>query len=152
LAAALGMLVAAVAPLSSEPTVGLFARPALLAATVLTAALYAVAAFVAVRLSIALTFVGVLLGCSVTLALLRDSAIAGYAAWGFWLPVVAGWIAAWLGVARLATVKPRDKAAPTPQDHNPDLEPSLPLVMTKVGRASPDASGRKRKPGSVPPS
>ena len=110
-AAALGMLAAAVLPLSSEPTASLFARPALLAATLLTAALYAGAAFVTPRLSIAVTFAGVVLGCAVTLALLRDDTIAGYATSGFWLPVVANWGAAWLGVAKLATVKPHHKAA-----------------------------------------
>jgi NitT/TauT family transport system permease protein len=110
-AAALGMLAAAVLPLSSEPTASLFARPALLAAILLTAALYAGAAFVTPRLSIAVTFAGVVLGCAVTLALLRDDTIAGYATRGFWLPVMANWGAAWLGVAGLAAVKPRDKAA-----------------------------------------
>jgi NitT/TauT family transport system permease protein len=110
-AAALGMLAAAVLPLSSKPTASLFARPALLAATLLTAALYAGAAFVTPRLSIAVTFAGVVLGCAVTLALLRDDTIAGYATSGFWLPVVANWGAAWLGVAKLATVKPHHKAA-----------------------------------------
>jgi NitT/TauT family transport system permease protein len=109
--AALGMLAAAVLPLSSEPTENLFGRPILLAAILLTAALYASAAFVTPRLSIAVTFAGVVLGCAVTLALLRDDTIAGYATRGFWLPVLANWIAAWLGVARLAAVKPRDKAA-----------------------------------------
>jgi NitT/TauT family transport system permease protein len=110
-AAALGMLAAAVLPLSSEPTEALFARPILLAAILLTAALYVGAAFVTPRLSIAVTFAGVVLGCAVTLALLRDDTIAGYATRGFWLPVSANWVAAWLGVARLAAVKPRDKAA-----------------------------------------
>jgi NitT/TauT family transport system permease protein len=110
-AAALGMLAAAVLPLSSEPTETLFARPILLAAILLTAALYVGAAFVTPRLSIAVTFAGVVLGCAVTLALLRDDTIAGYATRGFWLPVSANWVAAWLGVARLAAVKPRDKAA-----------------------------------------
>ena len=110
-AAALGMLAAAVLPLSSEPTEALFARPLLLAAIVLTAALYAGAALVTPRVSIAVTFAGVVLGCAVTLALLRDDTIAGYAATGFWLPVLANWIAAWLGVAGLAAVKPHDKAA-----------------------------------------
>jgi NitT/TauT family transport system permease protein len=110
-AAALGMLAALVLPLSSEPTASLFARPALLTATLLTAVLYAGAAFVTPRLSIAVTFAGVVLGCGVTLALLRDDAIAGYATSGFWLPVVANWGAAWLGVARLAAVKPHHKAA-----------------------------------------
>ncbi len=109
-ATALGMLAATVLPLSSEPTPGLFARPGLLAATLLAAALYAGAAFVAPRLSIAVTLGGVTLSCCVTLALLRDATIAGYAASGFWLPVLATWIAAWLGVARLAAVKPHDKA------------------------------------------
>ena len=111
LAAAIGMLAAAVLPLSSEPTAGLLSRPALLAATLLTAALYAGAAFVAAPLSIAASFGGVALSCAVTLALLRDATIAGYAAWGFWLPVLATWGAAWLGVARLAAVKPHDKTA-----------------------------------------
>jgi NitT/TauT family transport system permease protein len=110
-AAALGMLAATVLPLSSEPTEPLFARPILLAAILLTAALYVGAAFVTPRLSIAVTFAGVVLGCAVTLALLRDDTIAGYATRGFWLPVSANWVAAWLGVARLAAVKPRDKAA-----------------------------------------
>ncbi|MGA2891917.1 MAG: ABC transporter permease [Xanthobacteraceae bacterium] len=107
--AAIGMLAAFVVPLSSEPTIGLFARPALLAATLLTAALYAGAAFVSVPLSIGIALAGVLLGCTMTLALLRDDTIAGYAVWGFWSAVLANWIAAWLCVARLASVKPHDK-------------------------------------------
>jgi NitT/TauT family transport system permease protein len=109
--AALAMLAALALPLSSEPTHGLFARPLLFSATLLTAALYAGAAFVALRWSIAVTLAGVIIGCAVTLALLRDPTIAGSAATGFWLPVLATWIAAWLGVARLATVKPADKTA-----------------------------------------
>jgi NitT/TauT family transport system permease protein len=111
LAAALGMLAAAVLPLSSEPTASLFSRPALLAATLLTAVLYAGAAFAALRRSIALTLAGVVLSCCVTLSLLRDPTIAGYAALGFWLPVLATWVAAWLGVAGLAAVKPRNIGA-----------------------------------------
>jgi NitT/TauT family transport system permease protein len=107
--AAVAMLGASVAPLSSEPTAGLAAQPALLAATWVAAALFAGAAFLPAPLSIAATLAGVLLGCSVTLVLLRDPSIAGYAAWGFWLAVLANWIAAWLGVARLAGVKPHDK-------------------------------------------
>ena len=110
-AAALGMLAALVLPLSSEPTASLFARLVPLTATLLTAVLYAGAAFATPRLSIAVTFAGVVLGCGVTLALLRDDTIAGYATSGFWLPVVANWGAAWLGVAKLATVKPHHRAA-----------------------------------------
>jgi NitT/TauT family transport system permease protein len=110
-AAALGMLAATVLPLSSEPTPSLLARPIVLTAIRLTTVLYAGAAFVTPRVSIAVTFAGVVLGCGVTLALLRDDTIAGYATSGIWLPVVANWGAAWLGVAKLAAVKPRDKAA-----------------------------------------
>jgi NitT/TauT family transport system permease protein len=110
-AAALGMLAATVLPLSSEPTPSLLARPILLTAILLTTVLYAGAAFVTPRVSIAVTFAGVVLGCGVTLALLRDDTIAGYATSGIWLLVMANWGAAWLGVAKLAAVKPRDKAA-----------------------------------------
>src|ERR1700683_4977975 len=109
LAAAVGVLASIVVPLSSETADGLFARPLLLTETLLTAALYIGAAFVSPWLSIAVTFAGVACGCSVTLALLHDPAIAGYAASGFWLFVLANWGAAWLGVAGLAAVKPHDK-------------------------------------------
>jgi NitT/TauT family transport system permease protein len=111
LTTAFGMLAAALLPLSSEPTQNLFVRPALLLATLLAASLYAGAAFVAPRLSIALTFAGVVLSCCVTLALLRDPTIAGTATWGLWLAVFATWVAAWLGVTRLAAVRPHDKTA-----------------------------------------
>lgn len=111
LAAAAAMLAAFVVPLSSEPTAALAARPALFAGTLLAALLYAGAPFLSERRAIAITFAGVLLGCAVTLALLRDTTIAGNAAWGFWLPVVANWIAAWLAVAGLAAVKPGDQVA-----------------------------------------
>jgi NitT/TauT family transport system permease protein len=111
LAAALGALASLVVPLSSEATDGSFARPLLLSVTLLTVALYAGAAFVSPWVSIALTIVGVVLGCAVTLALLHDPAIAGYAASGFWLFVLANWGAAWLAVAGLASRKPHDKVA-----------------------------------------
>jgi NitT/TauT family transport system permease protein len=110
LAAALGVLAVLVFPLSSEPTASILDRPALLAAVLIAAVLIAAAAFVAARTSVALTFAGVVLACGTTLALLGDSTIAGTAASGFWLLVLATWIAAWLGVARLAAIKPHDKA------------------------------------------
>ena len=86
LAAALGVLIATALPLSSEPTAGLFGRPALLAAMLLIAALYAAAAFVPLRLSTSAAFAGVLLSCWVTLALLQDETIAGMrpTAFGCW--------------------------------------------------------------------
>jgi NitT/TauT family transport system permease protein len=105
------MLTAPLLPLSSEPTASLSARPLLFAATLVTAALFAGAAFVGQRLSIAVILIGVVLSCCVTLALLRDPTIAGYGAWGLWVPVLATWVAAWLGVARLAAIEPGDKTA-----------------------------------------
>ncbi|MEJ2435579.1 MAG: ABC transporter permease, partial [Pseudolabrys sp.] len=41
--------------------------------------------------------------------MLRDPAVAGDASWGFWLPVLAAWLAAGLCVAELARVRPRGK-------------------------------------------
>jgi NitT/TauT family transport system permease protein len=111
LAAALGVLASIVVPISKEAADGLFAWPLLLTGTLLTAALYIGAAFVSPWVSIAMTFAGVSLGCAVTLALMHDPAVAGYAGSGFWLFVVANWGAAWLGVAGLAAIKPHDKTA-----------------------------------------
>jgi NitT/TauT family transport system permease protein len=103
-AAAFGILAVAASPLSTEPVAGLFARPMLGAAILVAAALYLGAALLAGWPSIAATFAGVSLGCWATLVLLNDDAIAGYAAWGFWLAVLAIWIAAWAGVASLAAI------------------------------------------------
>jgi NitT/TauT family transport system permease protein len=112
LTATLGTLAALALPLSSDPSAaGLAARPAALAATLLAGALYAGAAFVPRRHSVAATFTGVTLACWVTLAVLQDPAVAGTAANGFWLLVVATWGAAWLAVAGLAGLRPRDKTA-----------------------------------------
>jgi NitT/TauT family transport system permease protein len=111
LAAALGVLASIVVPISKEAADGLFAWPLLLTGILLTAALYIGAAFVSPRVSIAMTFAGVLLGCAVTLALMHDPTVAGYAASGFWVFVLANWGAAWLGVAGLAAVRPHDKTA-----------------------------------------
>jgi NitT/TauT family transport system permease protein len=115
-AAALGVLSGAVAPLSSAPTVALLARPELMAATLLTAALYVAAAALGRWLAIAATFAGVLLGCAITLALLHDPTVAGTAASGFWLLVVANWGAAWLGVAGLAAIRTRKRVLLTAID------------------------------------
>jgi NitT/TauT family transport system permease protein len=109
--AALGMLAVFVLPLAGQPVDGLSVRPPLLAAFLLTAALYAIAAFLAPARSIGPAFAGVVLGCAATLMLLDDRDIAGNAAWGFWSPVLANWTAACLGVAGLGVLKPRDKMA-----------------------------------------
>lgn len=108
-AAAFAMLSALVLPLTSQPGLSLFAQPLPFAETLLAAALYAGAAIAVAPLSIACAPVGVLIGCAMTLGLLRNPAVAGFAAAGFWLAVLANWAAAWLAVAGLSASKPRDK-------------------------------------------
>jgi NitT/TauT family transport system permease protein len=109
--AALGTLAGLIVPVANEPTAGLLARPWPLLATVIAAFLYIGAAFLPIAASIVVTLSGVLLGCYVTLSLLNDAAIAGSAASGFWLAVLANWGAAWLAVARLASMRPHDRSA-----------------------------------------
>ena len=103
--AALGLLAAWALPISSEATTVLSSRQGLL--TIIAAVLYVVAGLSAPRLSIAVGLAGVVLGCTVTLELLRDPAVAGSASWGFWLPVLANWLAAGSCVVGLAAFRPR---------------------------------------------
>jgi NitT/TauT family transport system permease protein len=109
-ASALGMLAACALPLANEPAPGVLARPALLAAIILAGILFAVAAFLNPRFSLVSGFAGVVLSCVTTVALLRATGVAGSAAWGFWLPVAATWLAAALCITTLAGVSPRNKA------------------------------------------
>ncbi len=109
-AAALGMLAACALPLANEPAPGVLARPALLAAIILAGVLFAGAAFLNPRFSLVSGFAGVVLSCVTTVALLRATGVAGNAAWGFWLPVAATWLAAALCITTLAGVSPRNKA------------------------------------------
>jgi NitT/TauT family transport system permease protein len=109
--AALGMLVSIVLPLSSEAAPRLLERPLPLAATIAAAALFFAAGRLAPRGSIAAGLAGVAIGCIVNLVLLRDPVITGNAAFGFWLPVLAVWLAAGLCVSRLAAERPHGNAA-----------------------------------------
>jgi NitT/TauT family transport system permease protein len=109
-AAALGMLAGCALPLANEPAPGVLARPALLAAIILAGVLFAGAAFLNPRFSLVSGFAGVVLSCVTTVALLRATGVAGSAAWGFWLPVAATWLAAALCITTLAGVSPRNKA------------------------------------------
>jgi NitT/TauT family transport system permease protein len=109
--AALAMLSACALPLSNATAVSLFAHPAPLAAVVAAAILFAAGAATSSRLGLATGFSGVVLACVATLALARDAAIAGNAAWGYWLPVLASCLAAALSVAMLAARRPRGNAA-----------------------------------------
>jgi NitT/TauT family transport system permease protein len=113
--AALGLVGALALPLSSEPAAALAARPQLLAA-VLTAALLFAIAPLRPALAPALGFLAAVLGCAATLALLGDDAIAGSAAWGFWLLVLATWLGAALTLTRLAALPAADQAARWLQD------------------------------------
>jgi NitT/TauT family transport system permease protein len=111
MAAAFGTLAAFVLPLASQPVDSLSGRPTLFVAFLLTAAFYAMAAFLAPVRSIGAAAAGVVLGSAATLMLLHQHDIAGNAAWGLWSPVLANWAAACLAVAGLGALKPHSKAA-----------------------------------------
>jgi NitT/TauT family transport system permease protein len=107
--AAAGMFAALVAPLSSEATAALPARPVLLAFTLAAGLLLAIAAGIRGSWSVVPGFVGVLCGAATTLALLRDPDVAGSAAAGFWAMVLAVWLGAALCVVQLASMLPRNE-------------------------------------------
>jgi len=102
-----GMLLALVLPLSTGAAATLPARPILFALTLAAAVLFAVAAWTGGWRAIAPGFAGALGGAATTLALLRDPAIAGSAAAGFWVMMLAVWLGAALCVIELATMGPR---------------------------------------------
>jgi NitT/TauT family transport system permease protein len=106
--AAAGMLLALVLPLSGEAAaISLSAWPLGLALTVGAALLFVAGAWRGGAWATALGLVGVLCGAATTLALLRDPAIAGSAAAGFWAVVLAVWLASAVCVMQLATMRPR---------------------------------------------
>jgi NitT/TauT family transport system permease protein len=113
--AALGLVGALALPLSSEPATALTARPQLLAAVLAAALLFAVAPL-RPALAPMLGGLGAVLGCAATLALLGDDAIAGSAARGFWLLVLATWLGAALTLTRLAALPAADQVARWLQD------------------------------------
>jgi NitT/TauT family transport system permease protein len=103
-----GMLAALILPLSSEAALALGARPILLALTLAAALLFAVAGWFRGLWTVLPGLVGALCGAMTTLALLRDPAIAGSAATGFWAMVLAVWLGAALCVIQLAAIRSRD--------------------------------------------
>jgi NitT/TauT family transport system permease protein len=106
--AAAGLLMALALPLSSAPAAGLAGRPLLLAAELGAALLFALAPLSA-ALSAGLGFVAAVLGCAVTLNLLNDHDVAGYASWGYWLIVLGTWLGAALTLTRLAALPATDR-------------------------------------------
>jgi NitT/TauT family transport system permease protein len=106
--AAAGMLFALVLPLSSEPAAALAARPMLLALTLAAALLFVASGWIVGARAIVPGLVGVLCAAVTTLALLRDTTVASSAAAGFWITVLAVWLAAALCVVQLASLRPRN--------------------------------------------
>jgi NitT/TauT family transport system permease protein len=107
IASALGITAACVLPLSNTPTPEPSSHPTLLLATITAAILYVLAGLLTQPWSIAAALAGVVIGCAITLDLLRDPGVAGDAAWGFWLPVLANWLAAASAVVSLSAFKSR---------------------------------------------
>jgi len=108
--AAAGLLLALAFPLSSEPAPAITARTDLLLAIVAAAAAFALASW-RTAFSALFGLVGTALGCAVTILLLRDAEIAGYADWGYWLIVLATWLGAILTSTRLAALPTGDQTA-----------------------------------------
>jgi NitT/TauT family transport system permease protein len=106
--AGLGLLAALALPLSSEAAPGVTARPPLLAAVLAAAFLFALSSRRS-TLSAGAGFVAAVLGCAVTLVLLADDRIAGYASWGYWLLVLATWLGAALTLTQLAALPAADR-------------------------------------------
>jgi len=109
--AAAGMLLALVLPLSGEAAMSLSIWPIGVALTVGAALLFVAGAWRGGAWAVAFGLMGVLCGVATTLALLRDPAIAGSAASGFWIMVAAVWLGAALCVMQLATMRPRSELA-----------------------------------------
>jgi len=110
--AVVGMLLAPVLPLSSEAAaMSLPAWPIGLALTSGAALLFAAGAWRGGAWAVVLGLMGVLSGAVTTLGVLRDPAIAGSAAAGFWAMVLAVWLGSALCVMQLATMRPRSEPA-----------------------------------------
>jgi NitT/TauT family transport system permease protein len=107
--AALGLLLALALPLSSQPVTPLTARTDLLVPIIAAAALFVLASWRS-ALSPLFGLLGTALGCGVTILLLQDAKIAGYASWGYWLMVLATWLGAILTSTRLAALRAADQA------------------------------------------
>jgi NitT/TauT family transport system permease protein len=115
LLAALGLLVALALPLSSEAVPAVTGRSGLLTAVLAAACMFVLASWQTV-LSPGFGLIGTALGCAVTLILLEDSDIAGFAAWGFWLLTLATWLGAGLTLTRLAALRAADQGMRWLQD------------------------------------
>jgi NitT/TauT family transport system permease protein len=109
--AAAAVLLALVLPLSAAAVVPLSGRGLLPVGTLAAVVLFAAAGWLGGSLAVALGLAGVVCAAATTLALLRDADIAGSAASGFWIMVLAVWLSSALCVIQLASMRPRDEAS-----------------------------------------
>jgi NitT/TauT family transport system permease protein len=98
-------------PLADEPVAALMARPAMFALSLVIAAIFLLAAGFGGVVAIMLGLVGATCSAAMSLSLLRDPGIAGEAAVGFWMIVIAAWLGAALCVMVLAGLRPRSNVA-----------------------------------------
>ncbi len=113
----LGFIVATVAallgfvlPLASDAVPPLATRPLAMSLVLAAALLFAVAAGIGGVIAIVLGLMGSVCGAAATITLLHDDGIAGSAATGFWMIVLAVWLGAALCVMALAVVRPGSNA------------------------------------------
>jgi NitT/TauT family transport system permease protein len=110
LLATAGAVMAFLLPLSTDSVSELTARPVALSLTLAAALLFALAAGIGAPIAIALGLIGAVSAAAATAALLHDPGIAGSAAIGFWMIVIAVWLAGAMSVMALATLRPRNVA------------------------------------------
>ncbi len=103
--AAVMMLSALVLPLSSTAAEGLTGRPVALSAILIAALMVVVAGRYGALSGILLGLAGVIFAGGATLMLLRAPDVAGNAASGFWVVVIAVWLAAGIALTRLSSLK-----------------------------------------------
>jgi NitT/TauT family transport system permease protein len=106
--AIVGALAALMLPLSRDNAAGLLTRPGAAILIVAAVLLMAVAAGMNAPRSVIPGLLGAVCAGVGTLALLRDPAIAGSAASGFWALVLAAWLSGGLCVVQLASMRPRE--------------------------------------------
>jgi NitT/TauT family transport system permease protein len=107
------VLVTLLAPLqlAAHPTAELQARPMTFLMTAVITLLFGLAAGFRGVPAIVIGLGAAAVTADMTLLLLRDPAIAGEAASGFWMIVAGVWLASWICVVALAGLKPRNTKA-----------------------------------------
>jgi NitT/TauT family transport system permease protein len=99
-----------VLPLSEDVVPALTARSLAMSLVLAASIAFALAAGTGGSIAIALGLIGAIVAAAASLILLQDSAIAGSAALGVWMLVIAAWLASAICVTALATLRPRGGA------------------------------------------